>query len=321
MNKTKYLLLIIVIIFVNIQCLFSQSNNFKEFLPLNIGNTWVYYYSGAWPFGPFSGFEKYKIVSTYVADGKLYFKFIHSRVILSGPSNVVLQSRLFKDTSAVRIDSLSGNIYRNDTCHGMQEMLIDSLNARLYDTSYTCEPAVDDTVICSDTNSIIYFENPRISRKFDMPGFEGQTIQKYAKNLGLVSYTFSIMNQNTSGLLKGCVINGIVYGDTGLVGIQQISNEIPENFTLSQNYPNPFNPVTKIKLSLPAVGEMHAFHTTKLIIYDVLGREVTTLVNEGLSPGTYEVEWDGTNYPSGVYFYQLSIDNEQLATKKMVLIK
>jgi hypothetical protein len=318
-KKTQYLILIFFITFVFIQNLFSQSSNLKEFLPLNIGNTWVYYYNGAWPFGPFSGFEKYRIISTYYANGKLYFKFAHFRVAISGPSNVVLQSRLFKDTAAIRIDSLSGNICRNISCHSSQELLVDSLNAGLNDTFYTCEPAVDDTVICTDTNSIIYFESPRISRKFDMPGFEGQTMQIYAKNLGLVGYTFQIMNQTTWGTLKGCVINGVVYGDTSMVvGIKQISNEVPENYSLSQNYPNPFNPTTKIKFDIPPLRGARGVIT--LIVFDILGREVATLVNEQLNPGTYEVEWDGDNYPSGVYFYKL-ITADYTETKRMVLVK
>jgi hypothetical protein len=108
--------------------------------------------------------------------------------------------------------------------------------------------------------------------------------------------------------------------DSITIGINKQYANIPEYYLLHQNYPNPFNPYTKIKFSLPAVGEMHAFHTTKLIIYDALGREVTTLVNEGLSPGTYEVEWDASNNPSGVYFYKL-ITADYSETRKMVLIK
>jgi hypothetical protein len=77
--------------------------------------------------------------------------------------------------------------------------------------------------------------------------------------------------------------------------------------------------VTTIKFAIPP--SRGARGVTQLIIYDILGREVSTPVNEQLMPGTYEVEWDGSNYPSGVYFYQLSINNEQLATKKMVLVK
>jgi photosystem II stability/assembly factor-like uncharacterized protein len=106
-------------------------------------------------------------------------------------------------------------------------------------------------------------------------------------------------------------------------GIIKLGTDIPYQFSLSQNYPNPFNPVTKIKFSIPlsrGVSEGRGV-LVKLLIYDILGREIATLVNEQLQPGTYEVEWDGSNYPSGVYFYQLSINNEQLVTKKMVLIK
>ena len=310
----KYLLILFLITFFNIQASLSQSSNIKDFLPLNIGNTWIYYYSGAWPFASFSGFERYKIISVYTAHGNTFFKFSHVRVALSGPSNVVLQSRLFKDTAAIRIDSITGNIYRNVTCHGLQEITVDSLNARLNDISITCEPAVNDTVICSDTNSFVYFDTLRVSRKFDTPGFEGETIQIYAKNLGLVSYTFQIMNQVTWGTLKGCIINGVIYGDTSLVGIKQISNKVPDIFSLSQNYPNPFNSSTIINYQLQITSQV------KLVVYDNLGREIDVLVNEKQSAGTYEAEWDGTNYPSGVYFYKLITDDFS-ETRKMVLVK
>jgi hypothetical protein len=99
--------------------------------------------------------------------------------------------------------------------------------------------------------------------------------------------------------------------------------KIPVEYNLSQNSPNPFNPVTKIKFDLPksSLTPNEAKSTfVKLIIYNVLGREVATLVNEHLQPGTYEVEWDGTDYPSGVYFYKL-ITGEVTFTRKMVLVK
>jgi photosystem II stability/assembly factor-like uncharacterized protein len=93
----------------------------------------------------------------------------------------------------------------------------------------------------------------------------------------------------------------------------------PTSPSLSQNYPNPFNPVTKIKYDIPpskgARGMM-----VKLIIYDILGREIETLVNESKKPGSYEVNWDGSRYASGVYFYRL-ITDDYVETKKMVLIK
>ena len=100
----------------------------------------------------------------------------------------------------------------------------------------------------------------------------------------------------------------------GGIGIQQISTEIPKSFYLSQNYPNPFNPATKIRFALPR-GSF-----TRIVVYDALGRETETLVNEQLGAGTYEVNWDAADMPSGVYFYRLSA-NDFFETKKLILIK
>lgn len=98
------------------------------------------------------------------------------------------------------------------------------------------------------------------------------------------------------------------------VGINQINSEIPSKFNLSQNYPNPFNPTTKINFDVP----QNEFITLK--IYDNLGKEIVTLVNEKLTPGTYSVDWNASEYPSGVYFYRLQSDNFT-QTKRMILIK
>ena len=118
--------------------------------------------------------------------------------------------------------------------------------------------------------------------------------------------------------------NPEIYGKRNPTGnpnwIKFISSEIPNNFSLSQNYPNPFNPQTKIRFELPSLTRSKSSTPVKLVIYDLLGREVTTLVNEELKPGTYEVDWDGSNFSSGVYFYKI-ISNDFVETKKMVLMK
>jgi len=103
------------------------------------------------------------------------------------------------------------------------------------------------------------------------------------------------------------------------IGIQPISNKMPERFALYQNYPNPFNPSTKIKFEIPSLEEGRG-RIISLIIYDILGREITTLVNEELNPGTYEVDWLAENYPSGVYFYSITT-NGFFDSKKMILLK
>jgi hypothetical protein len=114
------------------------------------------------------------------------------------------------------------------------------------------------------------------------------------------------------------------------IGIVNNSNQVPIKFSLSQNYPNPFNPKTKIRFDVgPPLNPLLRKEGTGVVlkIYDILGREVATLVNEKLQPGHYEVEWDasqavgmGTSYPSGVYFYKLTA-GDFAATKKMVLLK
>ncbi|HLG33018.1 MAG TPA: T9SS type A sorting domain-containing protein, partial [Ignavibacteriaceae bacterium] len=92
------------------------------------------------------------------------------------------------------------------------------------------------------------------------------------------------------------------------------SMDLPLTFELFQNYPNPFNPTTTIKYDLPKSGNV------ELVIYDILGRKVKSLVNETKEAGRYEVKWDASNSASGVYIYQLRTENF-IDTKKMILIR
>jgi hypothetical protein len=98
------------------------------------------------------------------------------------------------------------------------------------------------------------------------------------------------------------------------VGVNPIGSELPKVYSLSQNYPNPFNPVTKINFALPKQGFV------SLKIYDVLGREVRTLVNEVKSVGTYSVDFNASEFSSGVYFYKLESEGFS-DIKRMMLIK
>jgi hypothetical protein len=130
-------------------------------------------------------------------------------------------------------------------------------------------------------------------------------------------------------------MNGYIAGNLGNIlktttggepiGVKDPSYPVPKEYLLSQNFPNPFNPITKIKFSLPSPSKGGVVYV-RLVIYDVLGKVVASLIpplgggQEGLSPGTYEVTWDASNYPSGVYFYRLIAQNYS-ETRKMVLIK
>lgn len=99
-----------------------------------------------------------------------------------------------------------------------------------------------------------------------------------------------------------------------VIGISQISAELPDAFSLSQNYPNPFNPVTNIEFSVPK----SAF--VKLTVFDISGREIETLVSQNMNSGTFKADWDASKYSSGVYFYTITSGSYR-ETKKMNLIK
>jgi hypothetical protein len=109
------------------------------------------------------------------------------------------------------------------------------------------------------------------------------------------------------------VSDNILHTSTG-VNINTISSQVPDGFSLSQNYPNPFNPSTKIKFAIPGS------YFVKLAVYDLLGREVSSLVNEQLQAGTYEYEFEASGLNSGVYFYKISTESFS-EVKKMILLK
>jgi hypothetical protein len=96
--------------------------------------------------------------------------------------------------------------------------------------------------------------------------------------------------------------------------LNQEDEIVANGFTLSQNYPNPFNPSTKIKYSIPHSSDV------KIKVFDILGNEIATLVNEEKSAGVYEITFFAGNLSSGVYFYQLQA-GEFVQTKKMILMK
>ncbi|MCZ7603812.1 MAG: T9SS type A sorting domain-containing protein [Melioribacteraceae bacterium] len=113
--------------------------------------------------------------------------------------------------------------------------------------------------------------------------------------------------------LKGAIIYGEQYGTIVSVDEEAIDNQL----ALSQNYPNPFNPTTTIKFTVANVGTSRDL---SLRVYDILGREIQTLLNKPMQPGSYEVQFDGSNLTSGVYFYVLETSGKRL-TKKMLLVK
>jgi photosystem II stability/assembly factor-like uncharacterized protein len=113
-----------------------------------------------------------------------------------------------------------------------------------------------------------------------------------------------------------CGDNGVVLKTTtgGFTAIQPVSTEIPEYYLLYQNYPNPFNPNTKIKFQIQKPGFV------KLSVFDLNGKELEKLVHQTISTGIYEIDFNGEQYSSGVYYYSLETE-EYFKTKKLVILK
>lgn len=132
-------------------------------------------------------------------------------------------------------------------------------------------------------------------------------------NLNSLTYFFpnTILVVGSLGLIARSTNDGT---DWSIIGIQQISSEVPQNYTLSQNYPNPFNPITNFEFQIADFG----FVSIK--IFDLTGREVESLVNKNLNAGVYKIDWNASHYSSGVYFYRLEADGFA-ETKKMILVK
>lgn len=141
----------------------------------------------------------------------------------------------------------------------------------------------------------------------------GNTELIIPENESFVSIDIKCSNY-ISGKVK---ISGMYLAKSKLTSIGNQESSLPEVYKLSQNYPNPFNPTTTIHFSIPDVKSQNK---VSLKIYDILGREIRTLVNEVKSPGNYEVTFDASQLSSGIYFYSLNAGNF-IQTKKMILMK
>ncbi len=234
----------------------------------------------------------------------------------------ILDSQYTYDTVMLNADQLPPNAYIRsinvtiDTLlHGaMGDIEITLRNGAIEDTLFYRRGGPFDNMIgtnLNDTSLLNICGN-------GLPPFTGyfapcRTLSKHLFMPGSGPWILKIYDRKApdTGTLKSWSL--ILTYET-LIGINPISTEVPKNFSLMQNFPNPFNPVTKIKFNIPKAGN------TKISIFDVTGKEIKTLVDEFLVQGIYEIDFDGTQYSSGVYFYRFE-SGDFTETKKMVLIK
>jgi hypothetical protein len=276
-----------------------------EWLPFNQGDMWVRYHELVDSFGDSSKwFSKSEVVGYKIIDNKVYNKVLETSIYLDSSKSYGTSMNYF------RVDSTNGIIYRsffiNDSLLDFESYLMDLL------------VEVGDTIpfgqglYLESEEPFSQFSVSSTKRTFQTVPPTGQQIE-LVKGFGAVSDSMWQPSYH-KGILLGCIIDGTVYGDTTVVSVEDETPNLPTEFSLSQNYPNPFNPSTKIKYQIPDLS----FVTIE--VFDVLGNEIAILVNEELSAGEYEVEFNASSRPNGVYFYRLQAGSF-IETKKMVLLK
>ncbi len=280
--------------------------------PLKSGNKWIYasywmeYNPSGTPISHFVGTKIMKVVKDTLINNIPYFLL----------ENDLLHQFVFEERILLRVDSATGFVYRYWPDLN-SEYLFHNLNAEVGDIIYNPHnPSEPYYKLISQDAVQFWGQNThlRIYSEYCIGGCSHHLV----KGFGLGYSSFDEFG-GVEDRLKGCILDGVVYGDTTfIVGVDEKNELITIEFKLSQNYPNPFNPSTRIQYQVSSSS-----HVT-LKVYDVLGNEVATLVDEYKEAGSYEVEFSassGIRYlASGIYFYQLKA-GDFVQTKKMILIR
>lgn len=286
----------------------------KFFSHYNVGNYWEfdeYYQSKGLMDSTFLGSYTYLIEKdTILINHKTYHKIIYKK-------NIAEYLRIpINDCRLIRTDG-----YCN-------EHVIDNANLCLYDSLQSSWFGRNHPVVLFSfgfDSSFNFSSNFRVFHSLILPN----SYYVLKDSIGLIylrqALNVSPYDEFKTTILRKAYINGKTYLNT-LSNFEQ--NSFNYSFSLSQNYPNPFNPTTTIRYSLPSPleGEGQGVRSVRLVVYDVLGREVATLVDEEQAPGNYEVTFNsqqttnGRQLASGVYLYKINCGSFA-QTKKFVLMK
>jgi len=286
-----------------------------NFYPLQSGNIWFY----MWTYDN-------KTDSAFVLES-----ISHDTTLANGEKYFIRRTQRFKDRMRTipletynkfqRVDGTNGLALQFDETEPYPgERIIYDLSADEGDTTIMDSHGL--LMICTDVNDTILFNETRTIKNFSLPNT--YSFAAIAEGIGESVFLTGFEFYSSEKTLLGAKISGKYFGDSST--ITSINKKIvPEYFFLSQNYPNPFNPATTIQYSIPFIpspwqGEGQRVRSVTLKVYDMLGREISTLINEQKLPGNYQIKFDGTSLPSGIYFYRLTSGSFS-QTKKLVLLK
>ena len=196
--------------------------------------------------------------------------------------------------------------------------------------TYSIQPGVKNNQIVLELSNISSTESAtnieiKLIRKSNHLKFisEEKTLESLAQTTQReVPFTFDV--EYNIGKTEADTIEFMISDNKSIYQTKQfiINYTTPTEYKLEQNYPNPFNPSTKIRYSIPNVTlrQAQGDNMTTLKVYDILGNEVATIVNEQKEPGYYEVEFSASSFASGVYIYRLQ-SGSFVSTKKMMVLK
>lgn len=278
-----------------------------DYFPLQIGNKWVYNWQGV------EGYISREIIDTLTINDNLYYSLLEEQDSSFWGKDTLFY--FYRKDSLNRVWFAHPNTFNENLTTiqfnrspGLIECTYDSINnltnvTILKDTNYTVITPAGTFYNC------YYFYSLLVEIHTDF-------VDIYAPNVGLVR----VKSEGEGWILKGALVNGVLFGDTTKTIIDKVNHVlVPEDFELYQNYPNPFNQSTVISYQFnnPTAANV------ELIIYDIIGKEVITLVDEKQNAGRHFLNWDGKNkfgqyVSSGLYVYQIRI--EGFSTSRKLLI-
>jgi len=308
----KNILYITLLLSVNI--IAQQDSSLAEFWPLHIGDTWQYKNHK----GEIVDFSKIVSIDTLLSNNKLYAK-------IGVPPNFTSGFSYDRIDSLFRVQFYAP--WAPDTCGGTAERELSVYHLGDTTGSVWCN--------CMDWNGFLY--SPVVRFSGIHPAFifgelrDVMTFEFGYYEPAISDFVLGPMDYLVKGIglftrryldgeyaqLTGAIINGKEYGE--IVSVRETEPSMPHTTILYQNYPNPFNPTTTIEYNLEKSGDV------VLRIYNILGEEIKTLVNEYQHTGSYKVIFNGDGLPSGIYCYTLRTTNingqTKELTKLMTLVK
>lgn len=287
----------------------------------------MFYYptdSSAWGAGKQFGFWRVFNIACdtqnniYISTQNMYKDPVEAFSIFISKDNGKTVSNISKGFPSMPINSIYINNITDDvylcTYKGLFKYLISdsswillSLNNKMVKSLVIDKNIMYAVVGDWNYDSVMVSSDQGINWNFYISGFGNiRSYDQFKINVLTIDSSNYIYAGTSNGLYRAKLYNP--------VGIEEVNSAIPWEFSLEQNYPNPFNPVTTIKYSIP----QNQLVTLK--IFDLLGREIMSLVNDDKSPGKYSVNFDGSSFASGIYFYRMQAGNF-IDTKKFILIK